>query len=72
MAVSKVSFGTAVREPYRVPVLGEIISIMDEEVSAVDMDESTQAQVLGPVALLPRQLLASPGHMEVLQPHAIT
>ena len=57
------SFGTT----YRVPLLGEVISIMDEEVTPVHMDEGPQGQVLGPVALLPHQLLASASHMEVLQ-----
>jgi len=48
-------------------VLGEVISVMDEEVAAVDMDEGPQAEVLGPVALLSHQLLPRASHMEVLQ-----
>jgi hypothetical protein len=52
---------------HRVPLLGEVISIMDEEVTSIHMDEGPQGQVLGPVALLPHQLLASASHVEVLQ-----
>ena len=51
---------------HRVPVLGEVIGVVEEEVSAVDMDEGPQVQVLGAVALLPHQLLVSARHMEVL------
>lgn len=51
---------------HRVPLLGEVISIMDEEVTPIHMDEGPQGQVLGPVALLPHQLLARVCHMEVL------
>ena len=51
---------------HRVPLLGEVISVMDEEVTPVHMDEGPQGQVLGPVALLPHQLLARVCHMEVL------
>ena len=47
-------------------MLGEVISVMDEEVPAVDVDEGAQAQVLGTVALLPSQLLVGPSHMKVL------
>ena len=56
--------------PHRVPVLGEVISIVDEEVTAVDMDEGPQAQILGPIALLPHQLLVGARHVEVLH-HSI-
>lgn len=52
---------------HRIPLLGEVISIMDEEVPPIDMDEGAHAQVLGPVALLPLQLLALAGDVEVLQ-----
>ncbi len=52
---------------HRVPVLGEVISVVDEEVTPVHMDEGPQGQVLGPVALLPHQLLASASYMEVLR-----
>lgn len=48
-------------------MLGEVISVVDEEVTPVHMDEGPQGQVLGPVALLPHQLLASASYMEVLQ-----
>lgn len=47
-------------------MLGEVVSVMQEEVSAIDMDEGPQVQVLGPIALLPHQLLVSTSHMEVL------
>ena len=39
---------------------------MDEEVTPIYMDEGPQGQVLGPVALLPHQLLPTVGHVEVL------
>lgn len=54
--------------PYRVPVLGEVIGIMDEEVTAIDMDEGAKAQVLGPIALLPPNPLVAVSHSEVLHP----
>lgn len=47
-------------------MLGEVISVMEEEVSAIDMDEGPQVQVLGAVALLPHQPLVGARHMEVL------
>lgn len=51
---------------YRIPLLGEVISVMDEEVTAVNMNEGPHAEVLGPVALLPLQLLACAGDVEIL------
>ena len=59
--------GVATGRTHRVPLLGEVISIVDEEVTPIHMDEGPKGQVLGPVALLPHQLLASASHMEVLQ-----
>ena len=51
---------------YRVPLLGEVIGVVEEEVAAIDMDEGSQAQVLGAIALLPHQLFVGTSHMEVL------
>ena len=51
---------------YRIPLLGEVISVMDEEVTAVHVDEGPHAEVLRPVALLPLQLLACAGDVEIL------
>ena len=53
--------------PHQVPVLGEVVSVMEEEVSAIDMDEGPQMEVLGPIALLSHQLLVGTSHMEVLR-----
>lgn len=52
---------------HRIPLLGEVISIVDKEVTPVHMNEGAHAEVLRPVALLPSQLLALTCHMEVLQ-----
>lgn len=51
---------------HRIPLLSEVISIVDEEVTPVHMNEGAHAEVLGPIALLPLQLLALSGDMEVL------
>ena len=55
---------------HRIPLLGEVISIVNEKVTAIHMDEGPHAEVLRPVALLTLQLLACACHMEILQSQA--